>query len=57
VVIYNVFARSIAHYRALFADARVEILTLVSRDLIEPAPTRIDAFDPRRRPAAVPMAK
>jgi biopolymer transport protein ExbB len=56
VVIYNMFARSIAHYRALFADASVEILTLVSRDLSEPASTRIDAFDPRRRPAAVPMA-
>src|SRR5262249_29104290 len=36
VVIYNAFARSIAHYRALFADASVEILTLVSRDLSQP---------------------
>jgi biopolymer transport protein ExbB len=33
VVIYNAFARSIANYRALYADACVEILTLVSRDL------------------------
>ena len=33
VVIYNMFARSIGHYRALYADASVEILTLVSRDL------------------------
>jgi biopolymer transport protein ExbB len=33
VVIYNGFARSIAHYRALYADTSVEILTLVSRDL------------------------
>ena len=36
VVIYNAFARSIAHYRALYADASVEILTLVSRDLSQP---------------------
>jgi len=46
VVIYNMFARSIAHYRALYADASVEILTLVSRDLSQPA-TRPDTFDPR----------
>jgi biopolymer transport protein ExbB len=36
VVIYNAFARSIANYRALYADASVEILTLVSRDLSQP---------------------
>ena len=36
VVIYNAFARSIAHYRALYADASVEIITLVSRDLSQP---------------------
>jgi biopolymer transport protein ExbB len=57
VVIYNMFARSIANYRALFADASVEILTLVSRDLSQPAATRLDTFDARRRPAAVPMAE
>jgi biopolymer transport protein ExbB len=57
VVIYNMFARSIAHYRALYADASVEILTLVSRDLSQPPATRLDTFDPRRRPAAVPMAE
>ncbi len=57
VVIYNMFARSIAHYRALYADASVEILTLVSRDLTQPPAARIDPFDPRRRPAAVPMAE
>jgi biopolymer transport protein ExbB len=57
VVIYNIFARSIAHYRALFADTSVEILTLVSRDLIQLPVTRIDASDPRRRPAAAPMAE
>jgi len=57
VVIYNMFARSIAQYRALYADASVEILTLVSRDLSQPPANRIDTFDPRRRPAAVPMAE
>jgi biopolymer transport protein ExbB len=57
VVIYNMFARSIANYRAHYADASVEILTLVSRDLTQPAATRVDTFDPRRRPAAVPMAE
>ena len=57
VVIYNMFARSIAHYRALYADASVEILTLVSRDLSQPPAARHDTFDPRRRPAAVPMAE
>jgi biopolymer transport protein ExbB len=33
VVIYNVFARSIAGYRALLGDASASILRLVSRDL------------------------
>ncbi len=40
VVIYNGFARSIAHYRSLFADASVEVLALVGRDLTRPDPTR-----------------
>jgi biopolymer transport protein ExbB len=66
VVIYNMFARSIAHYRALFADASVEILTLVSRDLTQLAAARLDtppsyppsrASEAVRRPAAVPMAE
>jgi biopolymer transport protein ExbB len=57
VVIYNVFARSIANYRALYADASVDILTLVSRDLSQPPVSRHDTFDTRRRPAAVPMAE
>jgi biopolymer transport protein ExbB len=57
VVIYNMFARSIANYRALYADASVEILTLVSRDLSQPPAARLDPFDARRRPAAVPMAE
>jgi biopolymer transport protein ExbB len=33
VVIYNVFARSIAGYRALLDDTSAEVLRLVSRDL------------------------
>jgi biopolymer transport protein ExbB len=33
VVIYNVFARSIAGYRARLGDAAAEVLRLVSRDL------------------------
>jgi biopolymer transport protein ExbB len=50
VVIYNAFARSIAHYRALYADASVEILTLVSRDLSQPP----QSADDKRVLAAVP---
>ncbi len=37
VVIYNVFARSIAGYRAQLGDAAAEVLRLVSRDLDRPA--------------------
>ena len=33
VIIYNVFARSIASYRALLGDAAAEVLRLASRDL------------------------
>jgi biopolymer transport protein ExbB len=33
VVIYNVFARSIAAYRAMLGDASAEVMRLVSRDL------------------------
>jgi biopolymer transport protein ExbB len=57
VVIYNMFSRSIGHYRALYADASVEILTLVSRDLSQRPAARIDPFDLRRRPTATPMAE
>jgi biopolymer transport protein ExbB len=45
VIIYNMFSRSIAHYRALYADTSVEITTLVSRDLVQ------------RFPAAAPAAE
>ena len=37
VVIYNVFARSIAGYRALLGDTAAAVLRLVSRDLERPA--------------------
>jgi biopolymer transport protein ExbB len=49
VVIYNAFARSIARYCALYADASAEILTLVSRDLRQP-PNAVQpgALDSRR---------
>ena len=40
VVIYNMFSRSIAQYRALYADTSVEILTMVSRDLVQRYPGR-----------------
>jgi biopolymer transport protein ExbB len=45
VVIYNVFARSIAGYRALLGDAAAEVLRLVSRHLdrqlqVRPTPVR-----------------
>jgi biopolymer transport protein ExbB len=57
VVIYNMFARWIAHYRALYADASMEILTLVSRDLSQPPTARLEPFDPRRRPAVMPTGE
>jgi biopolymer transport protein ExbB len=50
VVIYNSFARAIAHYRALYADSAVEILTLISRDLSQ----RAAPHDDKRYPAVVP---
>ncbi len=33
VMIYNILARSTAHYRALVADASAQVMKLVSRDL------------------------
>jgi biopolymer transport protein ExbB len=54
VVIYNMFARAIANYRALYADSSTEILTLVSRDLSQRPPERAVLFDQRRSPAATP---
>jgi biopolymer transport protein ExbB len=55
VVIYNGFARSIAHYRGLFADASVEVLALVGRDLTPSvASTEEKRAEERRVLAAVP---
>src|SRR5262249_34036663 len=48
VVIYNVFARSIAGYRAQLGDASAAVLRLVSRDLERPATAA-----PARRPLSV----
>jgi biopolymer transport protein ExbB len=42
VVIYNGFARSIAHYRGLFADVSVEVLAQVGRDLSRLVPALED---------------
>ena len=39
VVIYNMFARAIAAYKAQVSDACAEVLLLVSRDLDRPTPT------------------
>jgi biopolymer transport protein ExbB len=50
VVMYNLFSRWIAGYRALHADASAEILRLVSRDLDRGAYDAINAK--ARRPAA-----
>jgi biopolymer transport protein ExbB len=54
VVIYNMFARSIAGYRALLGDASAAVLRLVSRDLDRqvsgPAPAA-------RRPASLSAAE
>jgi biopolymer transport protein ExbB len=45
VVIYNMFSRSIAQYRALYADTSVEIMTLVSRDLVQRYPVAAPAAE------------
>jgi biopolymer transport protein ExbB len=54
VVIYNVFARSIAGYRATLGDAAAEVLRLVSRDLERPAAA---PPSPVRRPASLSAAE
>ncbi len=54
VVIYNSFARSIAQYCAFYADASVEILALVSRDLSQQQAVRAESSDPLQRMAATP---
>jgi biopolymer transport protein ExbB len=54
VVIYNMFARSIAGYRALLGDASAEVLRLVSRDLDRQASGPSAAA---HRPAAVAVVE
>ena len=49
VVIYNVFARSIAGYRAQVADASAQVLLLVSRDLDHLPPERSTQAPPRMK--------
>ena len=51
VVIYNVFARSIAGYKAQVADASAQVLLLVSRDLDLPGAEHLPP--PRRQPQMV----
>jgi biopolymer transport protein ExbB len=53
VVIYNGFARAIAHYRGLFADVSVEVLALVGRDLTRPVFTADDKRTDEKRVRAV----
>ena len=53
VVIYNGFARSIARYRGLFADASVEVLALVGRDLTRPVPSADERRTEERRVRAM----
>ena len=50
VVMYNMFSRWIAGYRALHADAAAEVLRLVSRDLDRGAFDRAGGTPPRRDP-------
>ena len=52
VVIYNVFSRQIAGYRALLGDASAEVMRIVSRDL-----DRAAARPPARKPVALSAAE
>jgi biopolymer transport protein ExbB len=56
VVIYNMFARSIAGYRAQLGDASAEILRIVSRDLDHPAIVGAP-IAPARRPPPLSAAQ
>ena len=61
VVIYNLFSRQIAAYRAVLADASAEVLRLVSRDIeraaTAPAAAVAHPAAPARRPIPVPAAE
>jgi biopolymer transport protein ExbB len=52
VVIYNVFSRQIAGYRALLGDASAEVLRIVSRDL-----DRTASRPPARKPVSLSAAE
>ena len=54
VVIYNMFSRQIAGYRALMGDGSAEVLRLVSRDLDRAA---AGVTSPGRRAAALSAAE
>jgi biopolymer transport protein ExbB len=54
VVIYNLFSRQIAAYRAILADASAEVLRLVGRDLERAA---VGPPSAARRPMSVPAAE
>ncbi len=56
VIVYNVFARSIAGYRALLSDASAEILRHLSRDLERRQRPPVPAATPRASLHAVPGA-
>jgi biopolymer transport protein TolQ len=56
VVVYNMFARSIAGYRAQLGDASAEILRIVSRDLDHPAIVGAP-IAPARRPPPLSAAQ
>jgi biopolymer transport protein ExbB len=56
VVIYNMFARSIASYRGQLGDASAEILRVVSRDLDHPAIAAVP-IAPVRRPTPLSSAQ
>jgi biopolymer transport protein ExbB len=53
VMIYNVLARSTAHYRALIGDASAQVMKLVSRDLDR---ANLAKSGPASRPDVVPQA-
>jgi len=46
VVIYNLLARSTAHYRTLISDAAAQVMKLVSRDLDRASPPKAEKQSP-----------
>jgi len=45
-VIYNLLARSTAHYRTLISDASAQVMKLVSRDLDRAGPPKAEKQSP-----------